>query len=131
MTVDVIALYLVPKIFFCSVRPLHQFSNSLARFGCLQAFRAVVGRQYRLVNYLDVVSELPTFNDYVAVGNGTGLYATNGSVYLQERPDMPVKSLTWDDHSCALYQGNLLRTPAARIPAAISALGNVALPASV
>ncbi|DBA68386.1 TPA: hypothetical protein ACH3X2_013690 [Trebouxia sp. C0005] len=50
------------------------------------AFRDLVGRQYRVANHLDVVPELPTFNGYVAVGNGTGLWATNNTVYLQERP---------------------------------------------
>lgn len=69
-----------------------------------------------------MVPELPTFNDYVAVGNGTGLWATNGSVYLQERPVMPINQLTWDDHACALYEGNLIFAPAASIPANVLAL---------
>ena len=90
----------------------------------LQAFRDLVGRQYRLSNHLDVVPELPTFNDYVAVGNGTGLWATNGSVYLQERPVMPINQLTWDDHACALYEGNLIFAPAASIPANVVALNS-------
>ena len=90
----------------------------------LQAFQDLVGRQYRLANHMDVVPELPTFNEYVAVGNGTGLWATNGSVYLLERPSMPVNDLTWDDHVCALYQGNLIYAPAASIPANVAALAN-------
>lgn len=90
----------------------------------MQAFRDLVGRQYRVANHLDVVPELPTFNDYVAVGNGTGLWATNGSVYLHERPSMPVNDLTWDDHSCSLYKGNLNYTPGVNIPADIAALTN-------
>lgn len=88
------------------------------------AFRDLVGRQYRVANHLDVVPELPTFNGYVAVGNGTGLWATNNTVYLQERPSMPVSNLNWDDHTCSLYEGNLIYTPAASIPDRIVALVN-------
>lgn len=81
----------------------------------LQAFAELVGRQYRLTNHLDVVPELPTYNDYVAVGNGTGLWATNDTVLLQERPSMKVDALTWDDHSCNLYEGNLIYAPGASL----------------
>ncbi|KAL3157193.1 hypothetical protein ABBQ38_001432 [Trebouxia sp. C0009 RCD-2024] len=87
-----------------------------------QAFRDLVGRQYRLTNHLDVVPELPTFNDYTEVGNGTGLWATNQTVYLQERPPMNSDQLTWDDHSCNLYEGNLIYTSTATIPPAVLAL---------
>ncbi len=90
----------------------------------MQAFRDLVGRQYRVANHLDVVPELPTFNGYVAVGNGTGLWATNNTVYLQERPNMPVSNLNWDDHICSLYEGNLIYTPAASIPENIITLIN-------
>ena len=94
------------------------------------AFLDIVGRQYRLANHMDVVPELPTFNDYVAVGNGTGLWATNGSVYLYERPSIPVNNLTWDDHVCALYEGNLIYTLAASIPANIAAIASSSTAAS-
>lgn len=106
---------------------MHAFSHScihaliLTSFVWLQAFRDLVGRQYRLANHQDVVPELPTFNDYVAVGNGTGLWAVNGSINLQERPAMPVNQLTWDDHACALYEGNLIYAPGASIPASVLA----------
>lgn len=93
----------------------------------LQAFGQLVGRQYRLANHMDVVPELPTFNGYTAVGNGTGLWATNNSIYLLERPNMPVDALTWDDHSCNLYEGNLIYTPAASLPANIAALANATM----
>jgi hypothetical protein len=92
----------------------------------MQAFRDLVGRQYRVANHLDVVPELPTFNGYVAVGNGTGLWATNNTVYLQERPSMSVSNLNWDDHTCSVYEGNLIYTPAASIPENIIALENSA-----
>lgn len=88
----------------------------------LQAFKDLVGRQYRMTNYLDVVPELPTFNDYTAVGNGTGVWASDGRVYLQERPAMAVDQLTWDDHSCSQYQGDLIYATAATIPADVLAL---------
>lgn len=91
----------------------------------MQAFGQLVGRQYRLTNHLDVVPELPTYNDYVAVGNGTaGLWATNSTIFMQERPSMNVNRLTWDDHSCNLYEGNLIYTPAASLPADIAVLAN-------
>lgn len=93
----------------------------------MQAFQQLVGRQYRLTNHLDVVPELPTYNDYVAVGNGTGLWATNNTVLVQERPSMPVDALTWDDHSCNLYEGNLIYAPAASLPADIAALANATM----
>lgn len=88
----------------------------------MQAFKDLVGRQYRMTNYLDVVPELPTFNDYTAVGNGTGIWASDGRVYLQERPAMPVDQLTWDDHTCSQYQGDLIYATAATIPANVLAL---------
>lgn len=90
----------------------------------VQAFAELVGRQYRLTNHLDVVPELPTYNDYVAVGNRTGLWATNNTILVQERPDMKVDQLTWDDHSCNLYEGNLIYTPAAILPANTATLVN-------
>lgn len=92
----------------------------------LQAFKDLVGKQYRLTNHLDVVPELPTFNDYTEVGNGTGLWAVNNTIYLQERPPMAVDQLTWDDHSCSLYEGNLIYAATATIPAAVLALNSSA-----
>ena len=88
----------------------------------MQAFKDLVGRQYRMTNYLDVVPELPTFNDYIAVGNGTGLWATDGRILLQERPAMPIDHLTWDDHTCSQYEGDLIYATSATIPANVLAL---------
>lgn len=59
---------------------------------------ATVGLEYRYVYEKDVVPDLPPDAGYVQAPGG--LWITNGTILMEDRPDMDVKDLTWDDHHC-------------------------------
>ena len=52
----------------------------LPSYGCavLQAYRTLVGREYRIVHQLDIVPSLPPTNDYRHVG--LGIWELDGQV---------------------------------------------------
>lgn len=71
-----------------------------------QAYRSLVGRQYRVVNEADIVPALPGFGSYVHVNHS--LWHHNVELVAANRPDAAVNTFDWPDHACGLYQGALL-----------------------
>ncbi|KAL3150417.1 hypothetical protein ABBQ32_000254 [Trebouxia sp. C0010 RCD-2024] len=71
-----------------------------------QAYRSLVGRQYRVVNEADIVPALPGFGSYVHVNHS--LWHHDEQLVAANRPDAPVNTFDWPDHACGLYQGALL-----------------------
>jgi hypothetical protein len=75
------------------------------------AVRAVVGRQWRVVNAWDMVPELPILLGYEQGAAGAWL-PTNASLVLGPRPPPPdppgYAAFNWDDHACTQYRVALL-----------------------
>jgi len=75
------------------------------------AVRAVVGRQWRVVNRWDMVPELPILLGYEQGALGAWL-PTNASLVLAPRPPPPdppgYAAFNWDDHACTQYRVALL-----------------------
>ncbi|KAK9814603.1 hypothetical protein WJX72_008506 [[Myrmecia] bisecta] len=71
-----------------------------------RAYRTYVGRQYRFVYKKDVVPALPPVDSYSHVDNGT--WAPDATEWiLEDRPDIAIDQLNWDDHACEGYKRSL------------------------
>ncbi|EIE24481.1 alpha/beta-hydrolase [Coccomyxa subellipsoidea C-169] len=66
------------------------------------AFKLAVGREYRLVDRLDVVPALPPFDGYVHLDYSQWIL-DNGTIVAETRPHYNTRDLNWDDHACAAY----------------------------
>lgn len=80
----------------------------------MQAFRALVGRAYRVVDELDQVPALPPTDNYRHVSYGMWLH--NNQSLLEERPQYDLNDLTWDDHACYKYFERLESSPTVSVP---------------
>lgn len=80
----------------------------------LQAFRALVGRAYRVVHELDQVPSLPPTSQYRHVGFGIWLH--DNQTLLEERPQYDLDDLNWNDHAFYSYYSGLQSTPTVTIP---------------
>jgi hypothetical protein len=93
----------------------------------VQAFRALVGRAYRVVHELDQVPSLPPLDSYRHVSYGMWLH--NREVLLEDRPQYDLNDLTWDDHACYKYYDGLKN--ATRVTAPTNPSGAVSAPPGV
>ncbi|KAI3428211.1 hypothetical protein D9Q98_006591 [Chlorella vulgaris] len=63
--------------------------------------QATFGRAYKYVYRLDEVPSIPPLPDYMQTHSG--IWIMNGSVILQDRPDLDIFETNWNDHTCDTY----------------------------
>ncbi|KAK9819269.1 hypothetical protein WJX81_002184 [Elliptochloris bilobata] len=81
----------------------------------VDAFRAVVGRSYRVVNRRDIVPSLPPFEDYAHLPFPLWIQ-DNGTLVADDRPRRQVQDNTWNDHTCSLYKDAVFNVTAVARP---------------
>ncbi|KAK9814498.1 hypothetical protein WJX72_006818 [[Myrmecia] bisecta] len=84
-----------------------------------QAYKELVGNQYRFIYLEDIVPSLPPLDSHAPVGDGT--WAPNTDEWLlEDRPRMPFNQYNWDDHPCELYKSALFRVSNVTAPSFIT-----------
>ncbi len=69
----------------------------------VQAYRTIAGSQFNFVYQKDIVPSIPPLPEYRVIGNQS--WAPNPDEWLlDERRDIAIDQLNWDDHACQNYQ---------------------------
>lgn len=86
-----------------------------------QLVQATVGTNYQYVYERDIVPSTPAGFDYTDVPGGK-MWITGGAILMQDRPEMSLLDLSWEDHNCdTKYVPALQSIPTVSVPAWVNA----------